>query len=229
MKQPPRLAAALVRRLTQPDDAVLGDLAEQFQSGKSRLWYWRQIISVIARAIVLDVQHSWPVVIGVMIFGIILTQFAPLLNAAIETFDEQLFLRGIGWFYVNHYGLPSVVLNHPWSITLVVYAVIGWIVGRVAGRRHSVVVLAFAASAFVGGMMKPLSGFGVSYPMLQFQFRFGFHPIPIDRILTQHFIVNGHTDFMNVFVFNVVIAPLVALIAGLVARRHGPDARGVVA
>jgi hypothetical protein len=32
-----------------------------------------------------------------------------------------------------------------------------------------------------------------------------------------------------VFVFNVVIVPLVALIAGLVAWRHGSDAKGVAA
>ena len=119
------------------------------------------------------------------------------------------------------------MLSHPWSITLAVYAAIGWIVGRTARHCQTAVVLAFTASVFAGSMMKPLMGFGVTYPMLQF--RFGFHPIPLERMLTQHFTVNGHADFMNVFVFNVVIAPLVTLIAGLLARRHSSDASGVVA
>jgi hypothetical protein len=183
------------------------------------------ILHVMSRA----VQQNRLGVGGVVICGIVLTQFAPLLTAAIQTFDEQLFMRGIAWFYDNGYGLPSVVLNHPWLITLVVYAAIAWTVGRFAGHTHAVVVVAFAASVLAGGMMKPLTGFGVTYPMLQFRFHFDFHPIPVGRILTQHFMVNGHADFMNVFVFNVVIVPLVALIAGLVARRHGSDAKGVAA
>jgi hypothetical protein len=187
-RTPPKLATALLKHLGPHDDSLLGDLREAYANGMSGWWYWCQVVGVIVQTISRDVRHSWLVVIGVMIYGIILTQFAPLLNAAIETFDEQLFLRGIGWFYVNHYGLPSVVLNHPWSITLALYSVIGWTVGRIAGPRHAAVVLAFAASVFVGSMMKPLTGFGVTYPMLQFRFRFGFHPIPFERILTQHFI-----------------------------------------
>jgi len=228
MKPPPKLAFGLLKLLAPESDELVGDLTEAFQDGHSRWWYWRQVICVIVQALLRDIRHSW-LAVGAAVGGMVLTQFAPLMTAAIQTFDEQLFMRGIGWFHDNGYRLPSVVLNHPWSITLALYAVVGWIVGRIAGRRRAAVVLAFAVSVFAGGMMKPLTGFGVSYPMLQFQFRFGFHPIPIDRVLTQHFIVNGHTDFMNVFVFNVVIVPLVALIAGLVARRHGSDAKGVAA
>jgi hypothetical protein len=65
--------------------------------------------------------------------------------------------------------------------------------------------------------------------MLQFRFAFAFHPVPFGRILTQHFTVNGHADFMNVFLFNVVIVPLVTLIVGLLASRHDSNANGVVA
>ena len=99
-----------------------------------------------------DIRHSWPVAVGVAVGGMVLTQFAPLMTAAIQTFDEQLFMRGIGWFHDNGYRLPSVVLNHPWSITLALYAVVGSIVGRIAGPRRAAVVLAFAASVFAGGM-----------------------------------------------------------------------------
>ena len=229
MKPPPTIAFAILRQFIPAEDPRVGDLLEEFQSGKSSGWYWRQVFGVIVQTISRDVRHSWTLVGAVVICGIVLTQLAPLLNAAIETFDEQLFLRGIGWFYHHHYRLPSVILNHPWSITLVVYAVIGWTVGRIAGRRHAAVVLAFAASVCAGGMMKPLIGGGVTYPMLQFHFAFAFHPIPLTEILTQHFTVNGHADFMNVFLFNVMIGPLVTLIGGLLARAHRSDARGTVA
>ena len=229
MKQPPTLATALVRRFTKPDEGVLGDLVEQFQSDQSRLWYWRQVIGVIAQALVRDVQDSWPFVVGVIVCGLFLTIFAPLVTAAIQTIDEQLFMRGFEWFYVNGYRLPSMVLDHPWSITATVYTLIGWIVGRVAGRRHAAVVLAFAASVFAGGIVAPLTQFGVDYPMLSFHFRFAFHPVPFGRILTQHFMVNGHADFMNIVLFNVVILPLLTLIGGLSAGRRDSNQSEVMA
>jgi hypothetical protein len=39
---PPRLAAAIVRLAARGNDALVGDLEEQFRSGRSRRWYWSQ-------------------------------------------------------------------------------------------------------------------------------------------------------------------------------------------
>ena len=39
---PPRLAAMLVRLAAGGNDALLGDLEEQFRAGRSRRWYWSQ-------------------------------------------------------------------------------------------------------------------------------------------------------------------------------------------
>lgn len=39
---PPRLAAMLVRLVAGDNDALVGDLEEQFRSGRSRRWYWSQ-------------------------------------------------------------------------------------------------------------------------------------------------------------------------------------------
>ncbi|HEY3159133.1 MAG TPA: hypothetical protein VGJ78_09270 [Vicinamibacterales bacterium] len=39
---PPRLAAALVRLTAGGNDALVGDLEEQFRAGRSRRWYWSQ-------------------------------------------------------------------------------------------------------------------------------------------------------------------------------------------
>src|SRR5262249_39544352 len=155
-------------------EAILGDLAEQLQSGQSRRWYWRQVISLIVQALARDVRDSWPFLVGVIICGVIVTNFAPLVIAAILTFPEQLFLRGFGWFYLHGHGFPSMVLNHPWLIIAVLYALIGWGVGRVAGHRHAAVVFTFAASVSVGGLIAPLTAFAISLPMLSFRFNFAF-------------------------------------------------------
>jgi len=41
---PPRLAAMLVRLAAGDNDALVGDLEEQFRSGGSRRWYWSQAV-----------------------------------------------------------------------------------------------------------------------------------------------------------------------------------------
>ena len=46
---PPAVAARLLKRLvpTQDHDVLLGDLAEEYQRGRSAVWYWLQILAAI--------------------------------------------------------------------------------------------------------------------------------------------------------------------------------------
>jgi hypothetical protein len=46
---PPRLAAALVRLIAGRNDALVGDLEEQFRGGRSRGWYWSQAARMTVR------------------------------------------------------------------------------------------------------------------------------------------------------------------------------------
>ena len=52
-RQPPKLATWLLDRLgyTRHNAALAGDLLEEFRSGRSRAWYWRQAAMVIANGI----------------------------------------------------------------------------------------------------------------------------------------------------------------------------------
>ena len=47
---PPRLAVWLLEHLIpgERNDALAGDLLEEFRSGRSAAWYWRQVLSCIA-------------------------------------------------------------------------------------------------------------------------------------------------------------------------------------
>jgi hypothetical protein len=47
---PPRLANAMLR-LVEANDALIGDLMEEYRSGRSTVWYWRQTIVAIAVAL----------------------------------------------------------------------------------------------------------------------------------------------------------------------------------
>ena len=55
---PPRLATWLLNRFVAPNnrDSLIGDLAEQYQQGRSRFWYWRQAIVAVAVTCVRDIR-----------------------------------------------------------------------------------------------------------------------------------------------------------------------------
>ncbi len=46
---PPRLATMLLHRVVS-NDALAGDLQEEYQSGRSALWYWRQVLAALVIA-----------------------------------------------------------------------------------------------------------------------------------------------------------------------------------
>jgi hypothetical protein len=47
MRKLPALATSLLVRLGPPDEAFIGDLAEEYGGGRSRAWYWRQVLSAV--------------------------------------------------------------------------------------------------------------------------------------------------------------------------------------
>ena len=46
-RTPPRLATLLLA-LVAADEALAGDLEEEYRAGRSRAWYWRQVIAAVA-------------------------------------------------------------------------------------------------------------------------------------------------------------------------------------
>lgn len=49
MRRPPRLASLMLERFAPGNEALHGDLDEEFSSGRSSAWYWRQVMAAIAR------------------------------------------------------------------------------------------------------------------------------------------------------------------------------------
>lgn len=47
MRPLPALATTLLLRLGPDDESFAGDLAEEYAAGRSRAWYWRQVLSAI--------------------------------------------------------------------------------------------------------------------------------------------------------------------------------------
>jgi hypothetical protein len=47
MRTPPGWATGLLLRLGPDDESFLGDLVEEYESGRSRAWYWRQVVAAV--------------------------------------------------------------------------------------------------------------------------------------------------------------------------------------
>ena len=197
MRKPPRFATSLLVRFGRPSDPGVGDVLEQFQAGKSRVWYWRQVVGLIVHAAVDDLQQAPALVVRMMIAGLLLTMIAPQIITVIIriiSFDRWLFVRGFGWFYRNGYGLPRSVATHPWWIATAFYALLGWCVGRIAQRRQATVVSMFASSIFISDLAF------LSYHLTT-------HSVDFDSAY----------NLIQLIVFAVVILPLAALIGGFSA------------
>lgn len=50
-RRPPVLAQALLEWVDPANDALHGDLLEEFAAGRSRLWYWRQVLAAAGIAV----------------------------------------------------------------------------------------------------------------------------------------------------------------------------------
>jgi hypothetical protein len=59
-KHPPRLARWILEHLTTDEqDALSGDLLEEFRCGRSRGWYWRQVATAVIVCMARTLHSNW--------------------------------------------------------------------------------------------------------------------------------------------------------------------------
>ncbi len=61
---PPRLALALLRCVASGNEPLVGDLIEEFQSGRSASWFWRQVVMATVTRI-LHRRHAGTVLLDI--------------------------------------------------------------------------------------------------------------------------------------------------------------------
>jgi hypothetical protein len=146
MKPAPALAIVLLNRLGPRDQSLVGDVYEEYEAGRSRAWFWRQVIAAVACAAVVDIRSAprrtaaavtigWAVAAAVFLFG---DRIAGGLASFFWQWSREAAYAGGAWwpFYV--------------AATFVTYAGFGLsavIVARANDHRPAM-LLAYVASTF---------------------------------------------------------------------------------
>jgi hypothetical protein len=69
MKKPPRLPMAILMRLGPREEPLVGDLIEEYTTGRSRLWFWRQAVAAVVAGAIRRIRLQPVRTVGAMTTG----------------------------------------------------------------------------------------------------------------------------------------------------------------
>jgi hypothetical protein len=205
---PPRLATWLLQRWGSGSRQVslVGDLIEQYRDGRSRGWYWRQVLRAIVVGAVHDIREHRLLAVRASVGGFLLLLLS--IRLVQTMYNEAGVLvwnwtvthgwdtaRGL-WFGSPTFPEPPVSLVARW----VSPAMIGWGIARFHRRQSLAMLSSFAAVTYVANVALWLSAVG---PTLALRVVVYMHPM-VTPILFLH-------------------APAVILLGGLLGSRSNYD------
>ena len=145
--QPPAGATWLLERFSfgHRNDALIGDLVEEYGNGRSGAWYWRQALTAIAVAFSQEIRaHKLLAVRAVAtgwavwyVYGLFVSSWVGWILISLgQKLPPPLQYEAPYWFVW-------------WIIWLSVRAASGWIVARLHRGHQTATVLLFAASVLL--------------------------------------------------------------------------------
>ena len=146
MRKPPARATSLLLRLGPQDESFVGDLVEEYGSGRSRMWYCRQVLSAVLLASVRQVGAD-----PVRALMAVVTGWATLLLVFFTLGDRTAeALAGWVWSWDRQTAYATQVW-WPFQITAILVSYTGFALSALAvvrlHRRHAgPMLIAYAAS-----------------------------------------------------------------------------------
>jgi len=135
MTAPPRLAMLLLDRLAPPDEELAGDLVEEYQSGRSRVWFWRQAVTAIAIGAGTSVRANFRRAAGAILVGVFLSALGDAAFArTLEALGDL-----VTWTSLLELLVSTLVIGTEQFI-------IGAVVGRLARPVGPPIALVYAAT-----------------------------------------------------------------------------------
>jgi hypothetical protein len=111
-----------MERLTGCEPVLLGDLQEEYRAGRSRWWYWREALSVVAWSLLCAIRGH-PVKFLRAIAALMIAHWVAGLALSALPLESLLYVMP-GWLYMRYqvYTLAGILLSFPtcaiatWSI-----------------------------------------------------------------------------------------------------------------
>jgi hypothetical protein len=151
--KPPVIGILLLTWMGPDDPALIGDLVEGYRSGRSRLWFLRQVLAAILIGAMSTVRShklvvGRAVVVGWVVGWVYFQYLALWVHSAVYAainFDDFLFVAGVTrWFYLNQIGFPDGLLTLALPVTVCLgWFVNGWIVGRLHRTYGASIVIVY--------------------------------------------------------------------------------------
>ena len=180
---PPKVANWLLERF-DADEALIGDLAEEYGRDHSRAWFWRQTVVAVIKKGAADVRSHRLLAVRAVVIG---WMIASLVGRTTKQFVIPLLQGSWSWrsevWLDAQLGFPIVPL--PFLMTTAIGAVVtGWVVARLH-RPHAMPMLLiymasfllFEVGGFVNSFERGLRSFGGVYG-LAFNSVFPFIVVP---------------------------------------------------
>jgi hypothetical protein len=149
MTTPPAGATGLLLRFGPQDDALVGDLVEEYRSGRSRAWYWRQVLAAVALGAGRQVRAE-----PVRALRTLVTGWATLLVLFVA-FGDMTAEGVAGWVW--NWDRPSAYATEVWwpfqiaavAVSYTGFALSALAVVRLQRRDAGPMLVAYAASVVV--------------------------------------------------------------------------------
>jgi hypothetical protein len=143
-EQPPRLGTLVLQRLGPQNDALAGDLAEEYRAGRSAAWYWCQVLASVAVGATRELwAHKWlgvqvvAVYVGIQAFlGYVwrIIWFRTSLSSQVQEFTDSV------------WGPSDPLVNAPYRLISTVAAVpvmtfAGWVLAKLSESQRGAALL----------------------------------------------------------------------------------------
>jgi hypothetical protein len=161
-RHPPRAAAWLLDCFVGRNQALIGDIAEEYRTGRTQLWFWRQTVMAALRSTFAEIQSHWILALRAAIFGGV---FLFCFNYCI--------VRPFGQFYTDvMWNVDPILVSGGWSFRTLLFitflpdvpvlclgfAVGSWIVARLHRPYKAAFTLMNAAVVLVVGTVQIVVG-----------------------------------------------------------------------
>lgn len=139
--KPPALATWLLglTDCSPWNDAVAGDLLEEYQQRRSPKWYWRQVLTILGIGVSRDLRDHWVLVLRTLAVAVGFIIIFQRLHLASRLLDGAVPVIGLGPYLVVSAALEPVVICAP----------AGLAVALTHRKQQASMVLVYAAALFV--------------------------------------------------------------------------------